>query len=64
MVQSTLGTYFNFYVSNLTPGTHTIRVTWGIVEGTSGEAACVGPGTLTVEQVKNFNFNSGINLFF
>jgi hypothetical protein len=65
MVQSTLSAHsFNFYVSNLTPGTHTIRVTWDLVEGTSGEGTCVGPGTLTVEQVKNFNFNSGINLFF
>jgi hypothetical protein len=71
MVQSTLSAHsFNFYVSNLTPGTHKISVTWGLVEktGVSGEGFCVGPGTLTVEQVKNFNFNdpinSGINLFF
>jgi hypothetical protein len=65
MVQSTLSAHsFNFYVSNLTPGTHTIKVTWDLVEGTSGEGTCVGPGTLTVEQVKNFSFNSGINLFF
>jgi hypothetical protein len=65
MVQSTLSAHsFNFYVSNLTPGTHTISVTWDIVEGTSGTGTCVGPGTLTVEQVKNFSFNSGINLFF
>ena len=65
MVQSTLSAHsFNFYVSNLTPGTHTIRVTWDLAEGTSGEGTCVGPGTLTVEQVKNFSFNSGINLFF
>ena len=65
MVQSTLSAHsFNFYVSNLTPGTHKISVTWALVEGTSGTGTCVGPGTLTVEQVKNFNFNSGINLFF
>jgi len=65
IVQSTLGARsFNFYVSNLAPGTHTISVSWDLVGGTSGEAACVGPGTLTVEQVKNFNFNTGINLFF
>jgi hypothetical protein len=65
IVQSTLSAHsFHFYVSNLTPGSHTIKVTWDRVGGASGEVACVGPGTLTVEQVKNFNFNSGINLFF
>ncbi|HKC93495.1 MAG TPA: hypothetical protein VKB81_05685 [Nitrospira sp.] len=65
IVQSTLAAHsFNFYVSNLTPGTHTISVSWDIVGGGNGEGTCVGPGTLTVEQVKNFSFNSGINLFF
>ena len=65
IVESTLSAHsFNFYVSNLTPGTHTISVSWDIVGGGSGEGTCVGPGTLTVEQVKNFNFNTGINLFF
>ena len=65
IVQSTLAAHsFNFYVSNLAPGSHTIRVTWDIVGGGNGEGTCVGPGTLTVEQVKNFTFNSGINLFF
>lgn len=65
IVQSTLSAHsFNFYVSNLVPGTHTISVSWDIVGGQNGEGTCVGPGTLTVEQVKNFSFNSGINLFF
>ena len=65
IVQSTLAAHsFNFYVSNLVPGTHTITVSWDIVGGGNGEGTCVGPGTLTVEQVKNFSFNSGINLFF
>ena len=65
IVQSTLSAHsFHFYVSNLTPGTHTIKVVWDMVGGGSGEGVCVGPGTLTVEQVKNFNFNTGINLFF
>lgn len=65
IVQSTLAAHsFNFYVSNLAPGTHTISVSWDLVGGTSGEAACVGPGTLTVEQVKSFSFSSGVNLFF
>jgi hypothetical protein len=65
MVQSTLSAHsFNFYVSNLTPGTHTITVAWDIIGGGNGEGTCVGPGTLTVEQVKNFGFNTGISLFF
>ena len=65
LVQSTLSAHsFNFYVSNLTPGTHTVTVSWDIVGGNNGEGTCVGPGTLTVEQVKNFGFNTGINLFF
>jgi hypothetical protein len=65
IVQSTLAAHsFNFYVSNLTVGTHTISVSWDLVGGGNGEATCVGPDTLTVEQVKNFTFNSGVNLFF
>ena len=61
IVQSTLSAHsFNFYISNLTPGTHTIGVSWELVGGTNGEGACVGPGTVTVQQVKNFSFNSGI----
>jgi hypothetical protein len=62
IVQSTLSAHsFNFYVSNLTPGTHTVGVSWDILGGTGGEATCVGPGTVTVQQVKNFSFNSGIS---
>ena len=65
MVQSTLAAHsFNFYVSNLAPGTHTVSVSWDIIGGTNGEGTCVGPGTLTVEQVKSFSFSSGVNLFF
>ena len=65
IVQSTLSAHsFNFYVWNLPPGTHTIKVVWDMVGGGNGEAACVGPGTLTVEQVKNFSFNSGLNLLY
>jgi len=63
IVESTLAAHsFNFYVSGLTPGTHTVGVSWDILGGTSGEATCVGPGTLTVQQVKNFSFDSGIGL--
>src|SRR5712692_3010098 len=63
IVESTLSAHsFNFYVSGLTPGTHTISVSWDIIGGAGGEVTCVGPGTLTVEQVKNFSFNTGISL--
>ena len=63
IVESTLSAHsFNFYVSNLAPGTHTIGVSWDIVGGTRGEGTCVGPGTVTVQQVKNFSFNSGISM--
>ena len=59
LVESTLSAHsFNFYISNLASGPHTVHAEWSIVGGTSGEAACVGPGTLTVTQVKNFSFNS------
>jgi hypothetical protein len=63
LVESTLSAHsFNFYVSNLTPGTHTINVSWDMVGGLSGEAVCIGPGVLAVQQVKNFSFNTGITL--
>jgi len=63
IVESTLAAHsFNFYVSDLAPGTHTISVSWDIIGGTNGEAACVGPGTVTVQQVKNFSFNTGISM--
>lgn len=59
LVESTLSAHsFNFYVSNLSSGTHTVHADWSILGGGKGEAACVGPGTLTVTQVKNFSFNS------
>jgi hypothetical protein len=59
LVESTLSAHsFNFYISNLSSGTHTVHADWSILGGGNGEAACVGPGTLTVVQVKNFSFNS------
>ena len=59
LVESTLSAHsFNFYVSNLSSGVHTITTSWSLVGGNNGEATCVGPGTLTVTQVKNFSFNS------
>ena len=61
LVESTLSAHtFNFYISNLSPGTHTVNVSWDMIGGHSGEAACVGPGTVTVVQVKNFSFNTQV----
>ncbi len=61
LTESTLSAHaFNFYVSGLSTGTHTIKVSWTLVGGTNGEAICVGPGTLTVVQVKNFSFDTPI----
>jgi hypothetical protein len=61
LTESTLSAHaFNFYVSGLSSGTHTVTVSWTIEGGTSGEGECVGPGTLTVQQVKNFSFDSPI----
>jgi hypothetical protein len=62
LVESTLSAHsFNFYVFGLQGGTYTVHTSWSIEGGTSGEAACVGPGTLTVTQVKNFSFNSPLS---
>jgi hypothetical protein len=61
LVESTLAAHsFNFYISGLSTGTHDVTVSWTLIGGTNGEGACVGPGTLTVTQVKNFNFNTPI----
>jgi hypothetical protein len=63
LIESTLSAHsFNFYISNLTPGTHTVKVSWDLIGGKEGEVACVGPGTLTVVQVKNFSFNTQVDL--
>ena len=62
LTESTLSAHsFNFYISNLSTGAHTVAVSWTIEGGTNGEGACVGPGTLTVQQVKNFSFDTPIS---
>jgi len=62
LIQSTLSAHsFNFYIFDLPSGTHTIHTEWSIEGGANGEAACVGPGTVTVTQVKNFSFNSPLS---
>jgi len=45
-------------------GTHVIRVDWLLqpTTATANEAACVGPGILTVTQVKTFSQSGGITI--
>ena len=64
-LQSTLSAHsFDFVAPNVGGGSHSLKVSWSIIDApTNGggvTAACVGPGVLTVEQVKNFSQNSGI----
>jgi len=62
LTESTLAAHaFNYYTFDLTPGTHEIKVSWDVVGGGGGEATCVGPGTVTVTQVKNFQFNTPLS---
>lgn len=57
---------FDFVVPLPGNGVHRVAVMWseiGATNSTSGgtTASCVGPATITVEQVKNFHNNSRIN---
>jgi hypothetical protein len=47
---------------NVGGGTHTVKVEWMLqpTTATANEAACVGPGILTVTQVKAFSQSGGI----
>jgi hypothetical protein len=65
MVESTLSAHsFNFYVA-APGGSYTFDVDAQLFVGNnnvSGSiAGCAGPGTVTVEQVKNFSFNTPIS---
>lgn len=65
LLQSTLSAHsFDFVAPNVGGGNHTLTVSWSIIDaptnGGGTTAACVGPGVLTVEQVKNFSQNGGI----
>jgi hypothetical protein len=76
LLLSTLSAHsFNFVAPSVGGGTHTIEVTWTIncyVNGisvacsqsstTSSAAGCVGPGTLTIQQVQNFSQDSTISI--
>jgi len=67
LIESTLSAHsFDFVAYNLGQGSHAVQVSWSVFgqnNNTQGgnSAACVGPGLLTVTQVKNFNQNSTIS---
>ena len=67
LVESTLSAHaFNFYVQ-APGGTYTVDVDAQLFIGNNNTppansiAGCAGPGTVTVEQVKNFKFNSSLS---
>ena len=67
LIESTLSAHsFNFYVQTSQTGTYTVDVDYELFVGSANTAGagsvagCAGPGTVTVQQVKNFSFNSQI----
>lgn len=53
---------FNFIVTGLQSGNYTATLTYGNTPGQSTNVmSCVGPGTLTVTQVKNFSFDTQLD---
>lgn len=66
LIQATLSANsMDFVVGNVGGGTHTLRAEWRFEDSdaTGGNsAACVGPGVLTVQQVKTFSTGGGIDI--
>lgn len=63
LILSTLSAHsFDFVAPNVGGGVHTISIAWDVTGAANNGtwAGCVGPGVLTVEQVKNFSQNSPI----
>ena len=63
LVLSTLGAHsLDFVVGDVGGATHDVKVEWRLTPTTANanEAACVGPGVLTVQQVKTFSQSGGI----
>ena len=61
MLLTTLSAHsYDYVVPNMTNGTHNVVMQWGMI-GTNNNTtggnteACVGPVSLTVQQVKNFH---------
>ncbi len=67
LTEATLSAHsFNFVLGNLSSGTYRITLHWAAVtpitnSSSSATAACAGPGSLTVTQVKNFSFNTQLS---
>jgi hypothetical protein len=65
LLQSTLSAHsFDFVAPNVGGGNHSLKVWWELVTPKINgvQAACAGPGVLTVEQVKNFNQSGLISI--
>ena len=63
LVLSTLSAHsLDFVVPNVGGGDHTLKMEWRLqpTAANANEKACVGPGVLTVEQVKTFSTGGGI----
>ncbi|MEK7993334.1 MAG: hypothetical protein AAB403_05965 [Planctomycetota bacterium] len=63
LILSTLAAHSaDFVIGDVGGGTHKVRVEWAFeTVGAPGDAgACVGPGVLTVQQVKTFSTGGGI----
>ena len=54
----------DWVAGNVGGGVHTVKVEWSLqpTSPTANEAACVGPGVLTVTQVKTFSQSGGIEI--
>lgn len=53
---------FNFIVTGLSSGSYQLVLSYGNTPNASSNVeSCVGPGTLTVQQVKNFSFDTPLN---
>lgn len=63
LIQGTLSMHSgDFVIGDVGGGDHTVRLEWQLVptSATADQAACVGPGVLTVQQVKTFSTGGGI----
>lgn len=65
LIQSTLtANSLDFVAGDVGGGVHTIKVEWMLqpTAANANEAACVGPGVLTVTQMKTFTQSGGIDI--
>jgi len=66
ILQTTLSAHSFDFVAPVSNGTHNVVMSWGLIgqnQSTAGgtTAACVGPVSLTVQQVKNFSNSAPIS---